>query len=235
MFKFLLGILVWIQIIAGELFIWTLSFLFIFEINKFDIAPQYFGILIIIILVSQIILGIAVFIDFRQRKWINDIKGDLWKKIFLYGFFNYGYAMAIIIYYLAIIRDNMPSSWWDEKRKKSFLFQILSRKTVLDFMSKFSAAYIQLFFGIFVLIIIGFTLRSDRLFLLGFKLMGIWFISITTIAGLFIFLIMIHMISKEWTDYSFEEFFTKRMFFFPGLELKNYYYEIVRKELEGNG
>jgi len=232
MLKKLLGFLVWLQIITGEVLVWSFGMIFVFNIELKKYFPQYFGSLITILLLSQVILGISVFFDIQKKKWPDSINKEKWKKLFLGSLLNFGYATVLIAYYFAVMKEGpTQSEWWNEKRKKSVLFKTLCKRKILDFLSNLSASYILIFWALFILLIIGFVTRSDYIFLTGFKLIGLWLIFVVTLTGLFQFIIFTHMVSKKWEDYSFEKYFTKTMFFMPGIELRKYYYEVVREEL----
>ena len=231
--QILLGFFVILQLISGELFFLTLGYLILsFPDIEFHIRSQYFGTLIVLLLISQAILAGAVWSDFKQRCWSDENKRALWAKIFSFGCFNYGYAIFNIIYYLTIIKDKMESGWWDNEKKRSQLFSKITKKRVLNIMSIINIAAVPIFFLALALIFIGGGLNSDFIGLLGFKLGAIWMIAIVNIGGLFQFLVMIHMVSKKWDDYSFENYFTAKIIFLPVVSLRDYYNKIAYKDLD---
>lgn len=231
----IMGFFVVLQLVAGELIFFTLGYLILsFPEIEFHMGSRYFGTLITLLLLSQVVLGAVVWSDFRHRIWKNDIKSALWARIFSFGCFNYGYAMFNIIYYLIIMRDKMESGWWNEKQKKSSFFKLITNKSVLHVMSKVNIATVPFFFFALALVFIGGGLNSDFIGLLGFRLAAIWMIAIVNFGGIFQFLIMIHMVSKKWDDSGFEDYFSSKMIFLPAVALSDYYNSIMSSELNAS-
>lgn len=235
MLKIVSGVSLIMLLTAGELFFLTFGFLlFNFPVFGFNIFPEYFGTLIVIMVLSQIILAVLAWTDFRQRIWRDDIKGALWEKLFSFGWLNYWFLMFTIAYVLIIFRGDKEYNWWNARRHTSFLFRVITKRSILDILSKFNVIQGPFFILVLVLGIIGVVveIKSFDLLLLALKLGALWFIFVLNLAGLFQFLMLFHIVSRTWTDYSYEEFFTARMLFLPGIELKNYYYKIMRRELD---
>ena len=145
------------------------------------------------------------FIHFITRDWDNTIDRELWKTIFLWGFFTRGLSLGIIVYYFKIIRKELLKDASNIQRK-----QLLYKRITRKFLEVLFYANTILFFPIIIgglLIVLGFYLRSDILFLCTMKTVAILFILEIVSGVLFDLFMLNHIVNRKWVDDSCKKYF----------------------------
>ncbi len=230
----LLGVLNLISIVSGMLALWAIG-IFILQFPEVDLVlpyfMEYFWSLILITVVTQLVMGIAVYKDFNNRIWDDSIKYDLWKKLFFYNSFNYGYVMVMTTYYLVIMRGWFESDWIRTKKQHSIVWRVILSRSFLGTLSTLSSTYLQVFLLLFILGWVAMSVKSVTFALFMLKSVALFLMVMPPSVGLFQQLMMVHMASRKWVDYSFEDFFSKKIIVLPGVAFADYYKTIVKDEM----
>lgn len=221
-------------VLAGVIFIWHLGYFIIKFPDNESTLPYFTQItasLAIIVLIQQILLITVASYDYLHRVWLDKMKQELCKELFTFTIFNYGLALVALGYYLVIISKRFQPGWIKRSNTKNAIYKIVINTASLDFMSKISSLYIQIFLVLFAIGWIALTIKSIPLALIVMKIIALYLMIIFPFAVLFQQLMIIHIISHKWIDSSFDKYFTKKMIFLPGIAFAEYYKDVVRNEI----
>ena len=173
--------------------------------------------------VSWLVSTGFVYYDFIKREWEDEIKYELWKRLFFWGFFL-GNPWVSIVYYYRVIKNAKKDCPLIAKRKSKDTRILFDMLCLGGLGLKISIAFFVILF------FVGPFLPADFPFESLFKLVVIAFIMLIATAY-FDYKILNDIVCRKWIDYSFMDFFAIGKIF-ANIEYETYYHKIVRKELE---
>lgn len=240
--KLVIKSLMIIEVISLTILSTTFGSLFLFfeQSLRWHLSPALnFGLPIAVALLCQLIIGFIILNDTKKRVWSDEIKCDIWASLgrsdyVPYNCALYTFPLLSFAYFIIIMKNDANNNWWRERQQTSALFRLITHKALMGFLSKFTAGAPFAFIAGIFFFAMGGAFDSVRLSLLGFQVLGGMVILLPPIFALFQFVVLTHFLSREWTDHSYELFYSRYpVCHWPKhdwLDARRYYRNIMKSE-----
>lgn len=156
-------------------------------------------------IVCWFILLVVCLVDYYTRDWPDEIKRELWKTVFVWGFFTRGLSLGLIVYYLEVVRKEL--GYESTRKLKRHLSEREPVKGYLRVASSLQSALLFSLLGTVPGVLLGFYLKSDLIFLGTIKVASVVCIATVFIRAPLELIMMDRMVTTEWSDLSFKKYF----------------------------